>query len=329
LLADIARQAALTVYGVNSGRSGDGSYLGAPTFELLTRPRIALLTGSPLNFTSVGTLWYTLDQELGIPHSLIQISELGRINLAPYNVIIIPSVWGGGISRVITDPVLRKIEDWVSDGGTLICTGQSAEWAADTSTGLSIVRLKRQVLDKLGDYQRALERELRAENPPVDTVALWHPEKAPDRGSRDDQKEATPDITERTILDEWQRKFHPRGAILRSNLDQEDWLAFGMKKRVPVQLYTRHALLAEPPVKITARYASENTLRISGLLWPEARERWAGTVYATHERKGHGQIILFAADPNNRAYFYGTRAMFVNAVLYGPGMVGGTEDYQQ
>jgi hypothetical protein len=29
---------------------------------------------------------------------------------------------------------------------------------------------------------------------------------------------------------------------------------------------------------------------------------------------------MFAADPNMRAYFYGTRTMFVNALLYGPGM---------
>jgi hypothetical protein len=87
--------------------------------------------------------------------------------------------------------------------------------------------------------------------------------------------------------------------------------------------------MAMPPVKITARFAAENDLRLSGLLWPEARERWAGTAYATRERKGRGQIVLFATDPNIRAYFYGTRAMFVNAVLYGPGMVGGVEDYQR
>ena len=29
---------------------------------------------------------------------------------------------------------------------------------------------------------------------------------------------------------------------------------------------------------------------------------------------------MFAADPNIRAYFFGTRKLFLNAVLYGPGM---------
>jgi len=329
LLDEIAHGIGIEIHGVNSGRSSEGSYLGAPTFELLARPHIALLTGSPLNFTSVGTLWYTLDQELGIPHSLIRISELGRTDLASYNVLIIPSIWGSGLSRVIAEPVRQKIERWIADGGTLICTGQAAVWAADTATGLSEVRLRRQVLDRLDEFQRALERELRAENPPVDTMALWHPEKASNRETDSDEKRPTADIRELAVRDEWQRKFHPRGAMFRANLDREDWLAFGMEDRVPVQVYTRHAFMAMPPVKTSARFAAENDLRLSGLLWPEARERWAGTAYATRERKERGQIVLFATDPNKRAYFYGTRAMFVNAVLYGPGMVGDAEDYQR
>ena len=59
---------------------------------------------------------------------------------------------------------------------------------------------------------------------------------------------------------------------------------------------------------------------VSGLLWPEARHRWANTAWLTQERSGSGQIIMFATDPDVRAYFYGTRKLLLNAVLYGPGM---------
>ena len=76
-----------------------------------------------------------------------------------------------------------------------------------------------------------------------------------------------------------------------------------------------------PSVNTTARFSVDpNELRLSGLLWPEARTRWAGTAYATHERSGNGQLILFGGNPNMRAYFYGTRQLLLNAVLYGPGM---------
>jgi len=64
----------------------------------------------------------------------------------------------------------------------------------------------------------------------------------------------------------------------------------------------------------------KDKLRISGLLWAEAKERWAQTAYVTRKSSGKGQIILFAATPNFRSYFYGTTRMLINAILLGPGM---------
>jgi len=107
--------------------------------------------------------------------------------------------------------------------------------------------------------------------------------------------------------------------MMKAELDTEDWLAFGLKKSLPVNYDTDNALLAKSPVKTVARLAGEKDLRVSGLLWPEARQRWANTAYVTRESRGRGQIILFACDPNYRAYYYGTRQILVNAILLGPG----------
>ena len=59
---------------------------------------------------------------------------------------------------------------------------------------------------------------------------------------------------------------------------------------------------------------------LSGLMWPEARQRWAGAAYATVERVGYGQIILFTSNPFFRGYFEGTGRLLTNAVILGPGM---------
>ena len=64
----------------------------------------------------------------------------------------------------------------------------------------------------------------------------------------------------------------------------------------------------------------EGRLRLSGLMWPEARERWADTAYATVESLGKGQIILFANDPFFRGYFEGSLRLLLNAIVLGPGM---------
>lgn len=61
-------------------------------------------------------------------------------------------------------------------------------------------------------------------------------------------------------------------------------------------------------------------LRQSGLLWPEAAHRIANTAWVTREGFGRGQIILFATPPTFRGAARGTTRVFLNAVVYGPGL---------
>ena len=114
--------------------------------------------------------------------------------------------------------------------------------------------------------------------------------------------------------------FQPRGTIFQINLDEEHWLNFGLNEKVPAEFYSSYAYLSKKPVQTAGRFADAEQLRLSGLLWPEARERWANTAYLTRESKGKGQIILFADEPNFRSYFYGTTRLLINAMLLGPGM---------
>ncbi len=320
ILQRLAAETGLDVIGVNTGIATEGSYLGAPTFRLLIGPKVALLTGEPLDFSDFGAVWFAIDKELEIPHSLLRLSEVAWHDLAKFNVIVIPSAWGNSLGHYMGKEGASAISKWVDDGGTLICMGSAATWAADTSNNLSQVRLKRDVLEKLGDYKEQVDRELKAEAPAVDTMTLWHPGKVPAKETKE-EKQPPAGKEELAKLDEWQRRFFPRGTILRVDLDTEDWLAFGMTPSVPAIIYTPRALMAGKDVKTVGRFCvDENKLRLSGLLWPEARQRWAGTAYLTREYKGGGQIIMFLGNPNMRAYFYGTRQMFANAILYGPGM---------
>jgi hypothetical protein len=73
-------------------------------------------------------------------------------------------------------------------------------------------------------------------------------------------------------------------------------------------------------VQTPVRLASAERLRISGLLWPEARERLAESAWLTVERSGHGQVVLFATLPGFRGSSLATARLFGNAVVYGPGL---------
>ena len=316
IMQRLAGEIGIDIFGVNTGRTEKGSYLGAATYQLLNRPKVGLVAGDGISTSSFAAIWYTLDQELGLPHSLVSLSALANQNLSLYNVLILPASWGS-LDNSLGSGGGQAIRQWVENGGTLICIGSSAAWATDSAKGISNVRLKDQVLDKLQEYDLDAARDRRAESPEVDTIALWYPEKVAPPPK--EEKPVYPSKEEAKRTDDWQRKFFPRGVIMRADLEPEEWLGFGLEGSVPVNLYTDDVFLAKAPITTVARLAEEKNLRVSGLLWPEARKRWANSAYATRESKGRGQVILFAADPNERAYFYGSRQMLVNAILLGPG----------
>jgi len=81
-----------------------------------------------------------------------------------------------------------------------------------------------------------------------------------------------------------------------------------------------YVFMSKYPVTTPVRLADNEHLRLSGLLWPEAKERLADSAYVTIESVGRGQVILFAFDPTFRTWLAGSERLFINAVLLGPGM---------
>ncbi|MBN1292156.1 MAG: hypothetical protein JXB48_09985, partial [Candidatus Latescibacteria bacterium] len=158
----------------------------------------------------------------------------------------------------------------------------------------------------------------------VDSLAIWETgltlkEKKPEGKETEETAKKKLAKDELVEQDERLRLFLPQGAILKTELDEEHWLNYGAGESVPVMFYSSYAFLSKKPVQTAARFSDASNLRISGLLWPEARERWEKTAYTTRESYGKGQIILFAFDPFFRSYFYGTGRMFINSMLLGPG----------
>jgi hypothetical protein len=255
--------------------------------------------------------------------STVDLARFGWTDLSLYNVLIFPSSWGGGeeYSRQLGKGGIAKLKQWVEKGGTLIAIGSAAAFVADTSTGLSQVRLREVVLDSLQVYEEALAKLERAEEFQIDTSDLWQPKETPSTEKKEPvEKAAQPDSKILKEADERGKLFMPRGAILRVELDTEHWLSFGVGEKVPVLVYSSDAFMAKEPVQTAGRFAKPGKLRLGGLLWPEARARWAQTAYLTREPKGKGQVILFASQPNFRGYFNGAERLLVNAFLLGPGL---------
>ncbi|HSG99632.1 MAG TPA: M14 family zinc carboxypeptidase, partial [candidate division Zixibacteria bacterium] len=89
-LEKIAAELAVEINSVRSALVQEGSDLGADSFRPLELPRIGIFGGPGVDFTSYGSLWHQLDQELKVGHSLLNAQNLGFLDLDRYNVLIMP-----------------------------------------------------------------------------------------------------------------------------------------------------------------------------------------------------------------------------------------------
>ncbi len=131
---------------------------------------------------------------------------------------------------------------------------------------------------------------------------------------------SSPEKEDLERADERLRRFSPQGVLLRVELDPEVWLNWGLPDEVTAFVSASDALVADAPVTVAARFPEVDRLHLSGLLWPEAAGRLAETAYVTREGVGRGQVILFLDNPAFRGWMRDTARLFLNSVLYGPGL---------
>lgn len=326
-----------------SGRAPDeeSADLGGQHFHLLSRPRVALLSNSPVSSDSYGHLWHHLDQRVGVPFSILDAQQLGGYDLRRFNVLILPDGGVGGVLGGMKD----ELASWVEGGGTLIACGSSAASLTKGGLGLSKVALRQDALEDLAAYATAVERERAARAVVIDEAALWGdevPKKAEEPKAdtkdetvkkdgadkdgagkdkdkdKDDGDDKAPKIT--ADDDARARLFSPAGVTLRATVNPDAWITAGCDDVLPVMVAGSDVFLAKEPVTTAVRLDPAPALRLGGLLWPEARARLADSAWLTVERKGHGQIVLFAAMPAFRGYQLASARLFANAVVLGPGL---------
>jgi hypothetical protein len=321
-----AQFAGVEVTATTSARApGEGHDLGGQHFQLLARPRVALLSNAPVSSDSFGHLWHQLDRVLGLPVSLLDAQDLGGYDLRRYNVLVLPPA--GGMRGVI-EPLADELKAWVRSGGTLIAIGGSAASLCDAEFGFSAVLPRAKVLEKLEEYRFEAGRERAGQTPSIDEGAVWDgPQSAADKlakadndAKKDDDDKKADSVTDAEREERWMQRFSPAGAFLRGFVRNDQWITCGATDELPVYFEGSLSLWSRSPVTTAVRFAPAEQLRLSGLLWPEARERLADSAYLTVERMGNGQVILFAAQPGFRGYHAATGRLFANAVVYGPGV---------
>ena len=320
-LQKIVESTRTPIYSIQTALAEEGPDLGGNDFILLEKPRIAVVNGPGISTTSFSALWYLLDQEMQIRHSILLTDQFNNFDLNKYNLLILPSSWEGieFYKRIIGKTGIEKMKSWVENGGTLIGLEGGAAFLADSSSHLLQTRLFHQSFKNLGLYQKYFQNERERLETKIDSLNIWEGQGI----IRDTIKIDSPSKEQIAWLqkqDEMNQLFAPVGTIMRIKLDTEHWLSFGIGEEISAIMNSSFAYLAMDPVQIPAKFSNASNLRLSGLLWPEARTRWANTAYVTVEKIGKGQVILFAGEPFFRAYFHGSGRLLINCLLLAPGM---------
>ncbi len=316
--------------------AGDLPDWGGAHFRLLSRPQIAILSQQGFSSYDVGSSWWAIDTHLGIRHSQIDTAYLSRADLRRYNTIVMPNGY-----RPMSSAETSALRDWVKQGGTLIAHDNSAAQLA-RDNGIGQVRSIGDVFDNAQDYDIALQRERLSTSDALDTAAVsaHHVSSAVDYPWDQGAKALSADELKRR--EAWQKRFMPSGAMVAGQVDTLHWMSFGTPETLPLLYENQPVLMTKDRQQAVVRVGvlqedsdageaqtvnwstvpagNALTVRMSGLIWPEAAARIANSAYVTRERVGKGQVILFSGQPNFRGSTRGVGRIWLNALVYGAGL---------
>jgi hypothetical protein len=280
----------------------EGISLGSGRVANLKSPRVLLAWDSPTSSLSAGWARYVLERRFGQRVTAMRVSTLQNADIADYDVLVLPS---GSYS--FGEDALRRLRDWVRNGGTLITLAEASRWAARDRTNL----LSADTLMRDGSPER-------------DEPATGGGQGG-GQGGGGAKPESKPDATkpfdyDQAIQPERERPENLAGALLRVRLDRNHWLTAGLDNEIQVIVEGARVFA---PLKLDAGrnvgvYASADRLVASGLVWKEAQPLLAQRAYLMHQPMGRGHIVAFAEDPNYRAFAEATELLFLNAVLLAP-----------
>ena len=122
---------------VDQGTTGPGS----EDVISLKAPKVALIAGDPVAETSYAEISYLLGKDMGVEFVPMSVEAFKKTRMADFNVLIIPDGDASDYAEDFDKAGVEKLKSWCKDGGTLICVGGAAGFAADKKVDLTASRV--------------------------------------------------------------------------------------------------------------------------------------------------------------------------------------------
>ena len=111
-----------SITAVRTGLSDTGHDLGSSAFEVLHKPRVALLSREDTYPNGFGQVWHYFEEEIAYPVHILPAQALPRVDLHRFDVIIMPE----GSYR-IGNELADQLSDWIRSGGRLIAIASAIQ----------------------------------------------------------------------------------------------------------------------------------------------------------------------------------------------------------
>lgn len=261
---------------LSTGFSMNGNDLGGSNFRLLENPRVLTISGERVGTNDFGQIWNFFENHLEYPISVVDINDIGNINLADFDVLILPNGYYN-----LESNVMDNIQKWVTDGGKLIAIGGALRNLSEKE-GFALQR-----------YATEEEKE--------------DAEKAAEELKIRERLESYDGQERRSI-----RNSVP-GAVIKNKLDTTHPLAYGLGDYF-YSLKTSSATYGLMKDAWNVAYVPEN-FESYGFIGTLLKKRVANTVSYAVEEKGGGTVIYMVDNPLYRGFWHGGLNIFANAIF--------------
>lgn len=124
LMMEVAKEDGLDVHMANTGLTARGMDLGSPSFQMVEKPSVMVVTGDGVNMYEAGEVWHLLDQRYRMPVTMADVRYLNSIDLDRYNTVVMVH---GNYQR-LPGAFRDRLKQWVEAGNTLMLQKGAVSW---------------------------------------------------------------------------------------------------------------------------------------------------------------------------------------------------------
>ena len=155
-LKEIVRKHDKTVMATSSGLVDSGKDFGSSSVRLITKPKIAVLSGEPTSTYRFGEIWHFFEKQLNYPISVLDGAYFKSVDLGEYQILVLPD---GNYRKLLDEKELKKLTDWTRNGGKLIVMGRAIQAMAKRKNATIKMKKRKDSTQNVPKPHRNTQRE--------------------------------------------------------------------------------------------------------------------------------------------------------------------------